>query len=987
MLNKIIVVVLMLLLIPCLVFASDGTTGKLSGRVFDKTSGEPLPGVNVIIEGTTLGASSDMNGNYFINNIPAGTYTISASYIGYEKIQVENLKIIADHTTNQEYAMVETTIEGEVVVVTAERPLIQQDVTNTVRITTAEEIANLPTRGANAVAQLQTGVVSSGYGGTMTVRGGRTDEVTYIVDGFEVQSYMGGGSNFSVNQASISQLQVSTGGFNAEYGRQMSGSISIVTKSGSPEYHGSIQAISDAPATALGTNSYGYAVYDFSLSGSIPMTNRKATFYLSGEREWRGDRQPRPLMDNLHDDDLKLYGPESGTNYGLPLSLTNNADYYSDGRIPNNDLNSYKWHGKLNYRLTSAINFEAGFFGRKHISNSYWYRGRYDLSDVRVSNFKNNSAYLKVTHTLSPKTFYTLGVNHNFENNNFFQDEHGYSMIDYMRKIANQYDDLRLYYDAYGDPNGLLRNQNFGETHYTYLTFKGDITSQINLNHQLQAGFDFQRHTLRSFDMGGVRNSFQDPNQFTIEDIYGYGYDWPRNADGSYLAPTEINMSIDDPLYGTEETEGKQYYLYDPTDPVMTEDVKRWSKTDAGIKAPKTPMQIAMYLQDKIEYEGLVINAGIRFDYYDPDSPVILDYNEPIDPETNTLKIGDKQVSQRISPRLGLGFPVTERTLLHVNFGKFYQMPTWNRIIIAYDTFEDRAQRASIASRNNPRLKPETTTSYEAGVTQQLGEYFRIDFTAYYKDVLDLVIRERVASLIGYFSQYKNGDFGTLKGFDIGVNLRRYQNISMGFAYSLGYALGTGSTSDSNSNVIWIGATPPSMTYPLNYDQRHKISVSLDYRLPRDGGPELFGKKILADAGINVVFTGGSGFPYTPCKSPNNSISLQADAQVNDGPINSSYSPWIYDLNLRANKIIRVTSKLRVNAYVWALNVMDRLNPYDVYPTTGDWRSTGWLNTKPGGEWLAIYGEEGRKLYEEVTLDPFNFRPPRQIRFGLELIF
>jgi len=980
MLNKIIVVVLMLLLIPCLVFASDGTTGKLSGRVFDKTSGEPLPGVNVIIEGTTLGASSDMNGNYFINNIPAGTYTVTASYIGYEKIQVENLKILPDYTTKQEFAMVETTIEGEVVVVTAERPLIQQDVTNTVRITTADEIANLPTRGARAVAQLQTGVVSSGYGGTMTVRGGRTDEVTYIVDGFEVQSYMGGGSSFSVNQASISQLQVSTGGFNAEYGRQMSGSINVVTKSGSPEYHGSIQAISDAPATALGTNSFGYAVYDFSLSGSIPMTNRKATFYLSGEREWRGDRAPRPYVTNLHDDGLKLYGPETVANYGLPLSQTNNAEYYSDGRLPNNNLNAYKWHGKFNYRLTSAINLEAGFFGRQHRSSSYWFRGRFDLTAFNQSRFKNNAAYLKVTHTLSPKTFYTLGVNHNFETNAYNQSQHGFSIYEYTRMIYNQYDDLRLYYDGYSDVNGLSARNSFGETHYTYLTFKGDITSQINLNHQLQAGFDFQRHSLRSFSMGSLRNAYKNTMQFTIEDITSYGYDWPRAADGSYEAPTALQDYV---TYGDESV----YHEWDPNDPFMSEDVKRWSKTDAGAKAPKTPMQLAMYLQDKIEYEGLVINAGIRFDYYDPDSPVILDYNEPIDPETNTLKIGDKQVSQRISPRLGLGFPVTERTLLHVNFGKFYQMPTWNRIIIPYDTFEDRALRGSIASRNNPRLKPETTTSYEAGVTQQFGEYFRVDFTAYYKDVLDLVIRERVASLIGYFSQYKNGDFGTLKGFDVGVTLRRYQNISMGFAYSLGYALGTGSTSDSNSRVIWIGATPPSMTYPLNYDQRHKISVSLDYRLPRDGGPELFGKKILADAGINAVFTGGSGFPYTPCKSPNNRISLQADAPVNDGPINSSYTPWIYDLNIRANKIFRVTSKLRVNAYVWALNVMDRLNPYHVYEPTGDWRSTGWLDSKPGKEWLAIYGEEGRKLYEEVTLSPFNFRPPRQIRFGLELIF
>jgi len=438
MLNKVVVVVLLLLLIPCLVFASEGTTGKLSGRVFDKASGEPLPGVNVIIEGTTLGAATDMNGNYFINNIPAGTYTITASYIGYEKIQVENLNIMPDYTTKREFPMVETQIEGEVVVVTAERPLIQQDVTNTVRITTAEEMQNLPTRGTDAVVQLQTGVVSSDYGNTVTVRGGRTDEITYIVDGFEVQSSYGGGSSFTVNDAAISQLQVSTGGFNAEYGRQMSGSVNVVTKSGSPQFHGHIQGITDAFATALNTNSYGYNIYDFSISGRLPMTNNKATFFISGEREYRADRAPRPLMDQLKDDPLKLYGPPTEPGYGDPLSLTNNADYYSDGRIPNHDLNSYKWHGKLNYRLSSAINIEAGAFGRQHNAASYWYRGRFDLTASQWAFFRNNAAFLKVTHTLSPKTFYTIGVSHNFENNQNNQAQHGYSIVDYYRGVYNQ---------------------------------------------------------------------------------------------------------------------------------------------------------------------------------------------------------------------------------------------------------------------------------------------------------------------------------------------------------------------------------------------------------------------------------------------------------------------------------------------------------------------------------------------------------------------
>lgn len=1010
--NKILVVCLLLILIPAAVFASEGTTGKLTGKVTDKATGEPLPAVNVIIRGTTLGASSDENGNFIINNIPAATYVIEVSYIGYETMVLENVRILADYNTKKTFAMVETQIEGEVVVVTAERPLIQQDVTNTVRITDSDEMKNLPTRGTGAVVSLQTGVVEYGYG-EYRVRGGRGDEVTYIVDGFEVQSYYGGGSSFSVNDAAISQLQVSTGGFNAEYGRQMSGSVNVVTKSGSPDYHGSVQAISDLFAGAFGANNYGYNIYDFSLSGGIPFTGNKATFYFSGERQWEADRAPRPLVSNLRDDELNLavhsldfFGEEyvdpRGNEYwtafpdGRPLSLSNNSEYYQDGRLPNNDLSSWKYHSKINYRLSNSVNIEAGLYGRKSAWKSALFRRRYDLRSTYDSHFENRSAFIRMTHTLSPKTFYTLGVNHNFENNWGWATKHKYDYLDYRRKTYNDYDDLRLYFDPYRDAQGLAATSTIQETHFTYLTFKGDITSQINLNHQLQAGFDFQRHTLRSFSMGNLNTIYRDTGAFSIQRITSWGLDWPRGDDGQYVKPALYQADYTDPAYG------ETYYEWDPNDPIFNGTDSNWDPVDSGIKEPKHPSQLAVYLQDKIEYEGLVINAGIRFDYYNPDAPAIADYNSPLDyelesewlwndnesrQENGRLKLEDSQISQRISPRIGLGFPVTDRTLLHVNYGKFYQMPTWNRIIIGYDTFEDRARRGSIAYTQNPRLKPETTTAYEAGVTQQLGEYFRFDFTAFYKDVLDLVIRERVASLLDYFSQYKNGDFATLKGFDIGLTLRRYRNISMGFAYSLQYALGTGSTSNSNSNVIWIGATPPSMTYPLDYDQRHKISVNFDYRFPRDGGPTLLGKKIFADAGINVVFSGGSGFPYTPIRHPNNEISLEANAAVNDGPINSSYGPWLYDIDLRASKLIRLTSKLRVNAYVWALNVTNRLNPYNVYRTTGDYRSTGWLDTLPGKQWLAIYGEEGQKMYEEVTMSPFNFRPPRQVRFGLELIF
>ncbi len=961
MAKKSIFLILLFFLIPSLVFASDGTTGKIMGKVYDKSTGDPLPGVNIVIEGTTLGAASDANGKYFINNVPAGTYTVVASYIGYEKITTENVKVLADHTTNLDFPMVETAIEGEVVIVTAERPLVQQDVTNTVRIKTEEEIQNLPTRGTGAVTVLQTGVVDA-YGG-ISIRGGRQNEVAYIVDGFVVNNYYGGGQIVSVNQAAISQLAISTGGFNAEYGRQMSGAVSVITKSGSRDYHGHIQAISDfLSGDWLNTYSYGYNVYDFSFGGGIPYL-KNATFFISGERQFLADKSPRPFVDMFYDPRIK--------DKNDPLYSINQV--FKKGMKPGNDFHQNRWQGKLNYRISNALNFEFGILGRKYSTNTFSMRMYKAPEHFTHSNHWDNQAFGKITYTFSPKTFAILGINHVIENNVSADRKHWDRWNEYQRTSYNRPDDIGIFRDVYDNPDTPGSEEAIGGSWYhnrvSYLTIKGDITSQVNLNHQLQAGFDVQYHSLRMYSHGNLTQILSNPLHWVKENgspnfknINSYGL--------NYVVEFEVQPDPENGVAGVMKRIKKVDY----------------SKGYSG-NPPKHPLFMSFYLQDKIEYEGLVINGGIRFDYYDADSPVITDLKNPYDPETGKLRLGDSKVNQRISPRLGLGFPVTDKTLLHVNFGKFYQLPNLNRMIIVYDNYQERAATTVGYRVNNPGLKPETTTAYEAGVTQQIGENLRLDFVAYYKDITDLVILKNVISISGHYSTYFNGDYGTIKGFDCGVTLRRYKNISASIAYSLSYALGTGSTSNSNSRVVWLKKEHPKQTNPLNYDQRHKLAVILDYRFPRDGGPTIFGKKIFSNSGINFVLNSGSGFPYTPIKSPNNRVAIKADGPVNDGPINSRYGPWQVQVDLKANKIFNLYKGLKADVYVWALNIMNRINPLTVWATTGDYASDGWLTTAPGKDWLKKFGEEGKREYNIAMKNLIAYRIPRQIRFGIRFLF
>ncbi|MFC1558897.1 carboxypeptidase-like regulatory domain-containing protein, partial [candidate division KSB1 bacterium] len=238
--KRTIILFLLLIIIIRVPGIYGGTTGKIVGIVTDKTTGEGLPGVNIVIEGTTLGAATDEKGNYFIINIPAGVYSIAVTMIGYKSVTAEKFNVIADFTSELNLGMEITAIEGEVVVIETKRPLIQKDQTATVKVITKEEIQNLPSRGYQRAVTLQSGVVMYG-GGNISVRGGRLSETAYYVDGFSQQDPLTGRSTTAINSNAVEQVTVITGGFNAEYGKIMSGVVNVITKGGTKDYHGSFE--------------------------------------------------------------------------------------------------------------------------------------------------------------------------------------------------------------------------------------------------------------------------------------------------------------------------------------------------------------------------------------------------------------------------------------------------------------------------------------------------------------------------------------------------------------------------------------------------------------------------------------------------------------------------------------------------------------------------------------------------------------------------
>lgn len=275
-----------ILLVMIAEFLTAGTTGKLAGTVTDKKTGEPLIGANVIIEKVLLGAATDINGSYYVLQVPPGTYSVRFSMIGYQDLIVKDVRVQVDLTTQVDGALPEGVIGMNEVFVQAERPMIQTDVTYSQANISSEEVDLLPVEEFEDVVALQAGVVSEG--GEIHVRGGRGGEISYMVDGVTVTDPFNAGIAVEIENNAIQELQFISGTFNAEYGQAMSGIVNIITKDGSYEkfsgrFSGNIgDYISDDPIFPKLDATDWNNVSDFKANFEGPIIPGKMSFFVSG---------------------------------------------------------------------------------------------------------------------------------------------------------------------------------------------------------------------------------------------------------------------------------------------------------------------------------------------------------------------------------------------------------------------------------------------------------------------------------------------------------------------------------------------------------------------------------------------------------------------------------------------------------------------------------------------------------------------------------
>lgn len=850
------------------------TSGKLSGQILDN-EGNPLVGANVLIEGTTQGAATDFEGYYVIINVRAGTYKVRIGYLGYKTQVSENIRISPDKTTSLDATLSPEIIEGEEVVVVAQKPLVEFNQTSTVSSINKEEIKNLPVQSLNDIVNLQAGVVDGHF------RGGRIGEVQYQLDGVTVNNPFTNEPIQEVDRSIIEEVQVISGTFDAKYGQAMSGVVNTVLKSGGDRFSFSAESYlgdyltSDTERYPHNDSYNPLSIQYYQLSLSGPTGLPQTTFLASGLKAYNqgylfGERRFVPT-DSSDFENAEFY--PTGDNELVPMST--NDEWGGQFKLSNSSISSMQFSYQLTYNESERKFYNHGF--------------RLNPDGISENYSTSLSHGLAFTHTLTPQLFYQLNIRQNYFDYESYKYENLYDP-QYLEagepKSDANYEDGAIVQGV--DLSRYKQNTNS-------LVVKGEVVWQFDRFNFFESGIEFQYSDI----------------------LFG--------PPGFFVSTTENGVQILKPVYEFPNLPGLQSYY---------------------------PKQFAAYIQDRIELADIVIRAGLRFEYYDPDAQVPSDLRNPANsiegvPESHLV---DTEIKTVFAPRLGINFPMSATSSVYFSYGHFYQMPALSLLYgnADYSILSDLAANSiSYGIMGNPDLKPEFTVQYEFGFKQAISNIIGLQLSFFYKDINDLLGTEFIETYnSAVYSRFTNVDFGSVYGLTFSIFQQNFGNISSSLNYTLQFADGNSSDPRETTNRAAAGQDPRPKYVPFNWDQRHTLNLTSVYSIPDNFS-------------VSAILKFGSGQPYTPVIG----TGFGADQDPNSGRKENYFL-----IDLRGEKYFNLDI---VNLSVF-VRVFNLLNEHFV---------NGFVFNDTGSPDYALYPETVRaQLY-----DPSRFFEPRRIEFGISL--
>jgi len=916
-------------------------TGKISGTVTDKNTGEALVGVNIIIVGTTTGGATDIEGHYDILNVKPGFYTVRASMIGYAPQVVEEVRVNIDQTTELNIQMTDEAYQTGEVVVIAEEPIVKQDVSSSRVNLNIKEIENLPVVSVENVVALQAGVQQNNDG--LVIRGGSGDEIGFMVNGMSMRDERNNSSYTNISYTSIEEVQVQSGGFSAEYGNIRSGLVNVVTKEGSREKYnlsfigryspeakkhfgmlpndpnaywirpfidpdvafvGTVEGWKDRPdlreqypefegwnAIAEQLNSDGDPSNDVT-----PISAQQMYLYQH--------RRDLAIRDPDYDADMSLSGPfpvvskqlgdlrflfsfkRSETMYPVPLSRKGLYDY------------SYQL--KLTSNITDAMKLSIdGLLGEQIGSSGS------GVGDPWIYQSAGLVAY----------DMYVGGANIRNSENRIFNESY-FSRTDIARNSVGAKFSHVLSPTTFYE----VRFSRFESSYKTGPVRPRNTEDKITFGNWTtdEAPYGFEPD--QRFGITGFRMAIGMANARDTSEIV------------SYRAKFDFNSQLDkynNLKFGAEFVLTNQDVYAGRFDPFL----QAYNYFDNW---ETNPTRGALYIQDKFEYEGMIANVGLRMDYshaggewYVYDTYTSAFESGKAENLDNYLEEEPTERVVNLSPRLGISFPITVNSKLYFNYGHFYSTPNpYTLFNVRYYNSNKRVVR--ISSPNNPLPR---TVAYEMGYEHNLFDMFLIRVAGYYKDVSDQPLSVTYVNRTGSvnYSTYEPNSYEDIRGFELSLSKNRGDWVQgfLNYTYMVsqwgrfGYSRYTNQNSEQREYEAFEDDNYVTKPVPRPYAR-----ANVDFFSPREIGPEFAGIYPLGEwrltllgsysAGQYLTWTGLGGIP-----------GVRYNTQWKD----------YYNLDLRVSKnfdfdFIRVQFLVDISN---ALNIKRMAGPYYGANDGNDW--------------------------------------------------
>ncbi len=994
-----LVVFFLIFLMNISVFAQAGrVTGKIGGIISDAKTGEPLVGVNIVLRNTLLGATTDADGYYMILNVPAGTYVVEYSYVGYATQRLTGVVVSPDQSTQLNIKMEVEVIEGEVVEVVADKPIIQRDQTGNIVELNSEQIKRKPVTTFVNVIQNQVGAITTeGNSAGLHIRGGRGYELVYYVDGVNTNdpTYQNRGTTVDLN--AIEQLNIITGGFNAEYGEALSGVIQVITKSGEKDRY---DIFLESQSNDFLNDRYnnGFMKYIGNFGGPVPFTNGRVTFFVNGYKEDREIRDPShfyEIRNNSEDAQGYTFKLQTDPHPNLRLFFSGNYDknvyfpYNSDAHrhskgkwiewIPERGSDSYLLSSSLTHMLSTRFFYDltVSYFNTQH--HIYGQGGR-------------NYGDFQVVNTFLPWVF---EASENPHRTNPFFDEENYiwrmglteeqAWLNYYEKLGYfRYDDeeninwvtLEQKLDAYN-------NRYVSTGYWTYNADSTDIEYiPFDIDGYRLYQMDRDNPDLQKYAYGGNMWLARRPaDKFNYFD-YGFTPWWHERSTQKFETELAFQWQIN--RYNYLKIGGKVNFTELEHTDIQLLNINPYF--DHYLKKPTIG---AAYIQDKLEYEDMIINIGLRYSYFHPHSQVIKDVND--------LEAGYIQATmkEQWSPRFGIAFAVSDRTIMRANYGRFFQVPDLGEI---YQSIQVDFT-SGVPLIGNPDLPPQRATIYAISLKHRLARDASVEVNGFYKDIEKYLSTRQFTTVWNGrpapYTIFQIDDFAKVKGVEIILEKRPSRFFYGSITYALLDAKGSGSSSrEFYYRYAQLGGGElPRKEYPLEFDVTHSLKLDLNLYLPKNWGLNIFGLKPFQDIITNLYYNFNSGAPYTP-----------EDLKGNPGDLGSKRMPATQRTDLRIEKFISFGNRFRMSLFTDIRNIFNTENVTQIWNTTGkpdddgfrppyepaiaEYEAQRWLYLNEQGEpdGLAFYNDQLATWHEYVKR-PNYYGIPRIIRFGVSAQF